>query len=618
METQPTAAPSPLPEAVPPVGISDTPAKREKKPIRWNKLRWWVCGCAGVPLVLLLLLALIVFIDPFKLHLWGRMDGSFDAAAEVMPANTGMYLGFNIGNALLTRVDRVLAPFTPNEQSGSSSSGINFLHAHLDRVKPQLAGPFDDMLTEIEAQTGITIPDDLTPWVGQYGGIGTVKLQQQSNGTQFPVGWIIALEARNITRADAFLETLQGNLADLQNMTFSRQSYNGTQLFVQEVKGLSSALSFGRSGRMLLMASDLNILKDAINQQEVHGFSLQENYHQLIELRPRNWSASLYLSRDAYGSLIEELGTVWVMAGSMSLVDPSLGTNWTGILLTASVIQNGLRFDGFTSYDMSSHYAAENELLQNRYIPSSEIIQVLPQDTLVYLTNSRFDLFFQNIISPVLLGESDPTYLFDSFEQAYGFSLHNDLLAHLNGQWALYVVPSTSGLLPDQANLNLAISLLAQTDATIDLKTISDKLNSFSDYGGIRVNSQQRDGATYYGLSSFENENSVLAFGQANGYFTLGTDIDSIQVPSSNNATLINYSGYKEAKNALPSGMQPSIYIDFERLFANIREGMEVSERESFNSSISSITPIRIIASANRLLQPGIAQTSIIVIISYK
>jgi hypothetical protein len=192
------------------------------------------------------------------------------------------------------------------------------------------------------------------------------------------------------------------------------------------------------------------------------------------------------------------------------------------------------------------------------------------------------------------------------------------MLDHLNGQWAIYAVPSTHGILPDQANLTLAVGLLVQTDNQIDLQSISDKLNYAGQPMGLTVESQQRDGIKYYEVGNITGVNPVLVFGADNGYFALGTDIDALQTSSSSDTSLVNSASYQKAIDALPAGMQPSMYIDLEGLLANLREGMDASELESFNKSISTIEPIHMIASANRLIQPGVAHSSVVVILSAK
>jgi hypothetical protein len=367
---------------------------------------------------------------------------------------------------------------------------------------------------------------------------------------------------------------------------------------------------------MILIAADLEILKDAIDNRAKQGLSAQVEYNRLIDLRPRTWSASLYMSHEAVGSLAESLMLGGLTSSALTTISP-LSNPWSGMLLSVTAIQEGLRLDGYSILDVSSQSMFNEALVQNWYTAPAETIQLLPQETVVYLANSRFELFSQSLLSYATSDPSESSYFFDAFEQMFGFSLKDELLDHLNGQWAIYAVPSTHGILPDQANLNLAVGLLVQADNNIDLQSISDKLNIAGQPLGITVESQQQDGLTYYTLGNIGEEIPVLVFGQGNGYFTLGTDFDALQT-SSSDTSLVNSASYQKAIDALPAGMQPSLYIDLDGLFANLREGLDASELESFNNSISTIEPISMIASANRLIQPGVAHSSIVVIINAK
>ena len=400
-------------------------------------------------------------------------------------------------------------------------------------------------------------------------------------------------------------------------MNFSRQTYNGVPIIVQQTSGGESGLSFGRSRRMLLIASDLEILKNAIDNPGNQSLSTQAEYNRLMDVRPRTWSASMYLSHDAVGSLIEGLLQGGLASSAVATISP-LSNPWSGMLLSVTAIQEGLRFDSYSTLDVTSQSTADEEVVQKFYTPPLETIQLLPQETVVYLANSRFELFTQSLLSYAVVDLSENGAFFDYFEQAFGFSLQDELLNHLNGEWAIYAVPSSHGILPEQANLNLAVGLLVQADDHINLQSISEKLNFASYSLGINVENQQQDGITYYTIGNIGDAYPTLVFGQGNGYFALGTDIDALQTSSSSDTSLVNSASYQKVIDALPAGMHPTMYVDLKGLLANLREGLETSELESFNQSVSPFEPIDLIAVANGLIQPGVTHGSIVVIISSK
>ena len=582
-----------------------------KKPAR-HLLPKIALGCIGIPVFLILILLLLIFIDPFRLHVWGRIDGSYDAAAEMMPADTSLYLGVNLGNALLTRIDRIWAPFIPTSQS---PSGFNYLRAFPGNQ--QQTTPFEGLFQQILRDTGIKVPDDLTPWIGQYGGIGISKFDDSQYGTSVPSGWMLAIEARDSFRADAFLSTLVNNISDIRDTTFTPQTYHGAHIFVQVVASGQKALSFGRSGRMVLLATDYSILKDAIDGRGKQALSAQDNFNNLINHRPRNWSASLYLDPKLFTNFAGEVMQVAGGSPETSLILPYSLNNLSGMLINATAINGSLRIDATSNYDLSSQSATVVEDLQSMYSAPTEVTRVLPEDTVIFLANSRFDLFMQTLMRTAFTNEAEKSAFFNDFETLFGFSLQEDLVNHLNGQWALYVVPSKNGILPQQANLNLAISLLAQTDDHLDLPGITDKIKIWGPLNGINIKTQQVAGITYYMLNpGGEFPADAVTFSQNKGFFTFGTDANILQSTFAQETSLINLASYKNAVAMLPSGMQPSIYIDLQRLIADIREGMSAEELQSFNETIGIFQHVRVIASANQMKQPGVLESSMIILLS--
>ena len=609
------AATAPLreePVGEPEAAMPASPATTHQRHTR----QWVVGGCIGIPVAILLVIVALALIDPFRLHLWGRINGRYDAAAEVMPANTGLYLGINIGNVLLTHADRVINPFITVDSGSQANFGSGFLSAPANPARSLQSDPYGDLFAQLEEETGMEFPEDITPWVGQYAGIGVLGLDPTGVGSG-PQGEIFAVEVRNLSRADTFLQTLTDNMKSLHNIDYAQETYKNVAIYNQYL-GVYPSFSYCRSGRMLMIASDIDVLKAAIDRQNGQSLVVQEDYNQLIGSRSRDWSASLYISPDFLGSVtsVEALG---VGALAAPLISPYANLSWSGMMVNASVIEQGARLDMYMNLDPSAMSTSAIQEMQAAYTPPTQAIQMLPEDTIIYMANLHFDQVMQGFLSTAFSNETEQRYFFDSFKQSFGFSLQEDLTDYLTGEWVLYAVPSFHGLLADQMGVNLAISLLAQTDPRFDLQPITDGLSNLGPISGFLVNSQQQDGVTYYEINTYGEPNPVFAFGAGNDYFALGTDLDSLQLSSSEGKSLVNASNYRMAVAALPRGLkQPTAYIDLENLFANIREGLNADDRESFNDSISGIAPISIIAGAGQFLSKDIMQFSIVVILAEK
>ena len=585
---------------------------------RYRAWGWGACGCAGLLLGIVVLLILFVALDPLQFHLWGRVTGSYDAAAEVMPPETDIYLGINIGNALLYRLDRSVAPFINAEQAGFHPSHGEYSLTERNSASSQPAGILDDLLSQIEAETGVKIPDDISPWVGQYAGIGVVDLQFSDYGEPVPQGWIIAAEVRNMRRADAFLKTLQENLTELHDIRFVTQEYNGSQIITQATPEDQLVISFTRAGRMLILASSLDLLKNAITVPDNKSLLQQEDYDRFTSSRPRDWFASIYINLEGLSEMTDELQQSSGLPPAMPFASPGSLLNMQGMFMNAAAIKNGLRLDVYMTSDATSQPAIQDPQAQDLYGSVDQVIQLLPHDTVIYWAGPSFELFWKTILLAVTGSDSENEYILNEFEQNYGFSLQDDLLNYLTGQFALYAIPSTSGYISEQLDLNFAVNLLVHTEGDINFQSIADKLNAAGILGGITVVDEERAGITYHQVREYASGTPFITFGGSNSLAVIGTDLASVEAQFSNDNLLVATSRYQTTEAAFLYGMKPVMYVDLHSLLANTREGMSGSELRSFESETATLDTIDVIALAGRLAEPGMVHSSVVLILSQK
>jgi hypothetical protein len=423
------------------------------------------------------------------------------------------------------------------------------------------------------------------------------------------------MEARNLGRADSFLETFAGNLTSIQGMKFSRETYRGSRMYVQVVSGTANALAFGRTGRMVLVASDVSYLREAIDGQGKSSFIHQADYTQLVNQRPRDWSLSLYFNAENYNSILDSM-SAQDPGATLMLYNLAAKPAWASTMINAVIIQNGVRLDMYSMMDNTAPSNGGTGLVQADVQAIGNIILLLPQNTVVYFAMPHFDIIGQSILSLAFGETTDPSLLYDEFEAYFGFSLTDDFLSHLNGNWVVYAVPSTSGLLAKQADLDLAISLLVEADQTLDLEMISARLALAGSNSGLDIVPSQQDGATFYQVSDSWSNDPMLAFGQAGGYFAIGTDMQVLQASFPNDQPLATSTAYLEAIKNLPAGMYPYGYMDLESMFANLREGMDAGEIQSFNDSLGALGAISQVTLSNRQVKPEINLNSITVILT--
>jgi hypothetical protein len=365
-----------------------------------------------------------------------------------------------------------------------------------------------------------------------------------------------------------------------------------------------------------MVASGLAVLENAIDRPANQALSTETDYTSLIKVRSTDWTASFYINHTWVGDLLENyMGSN--ASPAMPLINPYAAINWTGMLLSISAIKQGARVDMYVDFD-ESQSSTNTAQLQDLYTNPLQVIDLLPQDTVAFVANKRFDLLTQSLLSASYPSESERKDFLESLNQSLGFSLQDDLLDQLTGEWALFIVPSTHGFLPSQAYLNMAASLLVQTDGDLDLKPIREGLERTGVLNGINIDEQERNGMTYYQLSTLGVGDPIIGFCTGNGYFTLGTDPEKLRLTPRAADTIANSINYQTSSGSLPGQMRPSLYVDFENLFADLREGMAASEREDFDDGVSALAPIQAIVSGSRLLKDSVAHTSIVIILAGK
>ena len=145
-----------------------------------------VLGCCAI----LFVLVIGVVVDPFNWNVLDRLNGRYDAATTVMPADTAFYVGVNVLNVNPAEIDRITKPF---------------IQAAGDPDVEDLDGAEREFTDELFSETGINFEEDVMPWVGQFIGFGVTDVALDQFGELESAKWVLAVEARDNDLADAFL-----------------------------------------------------------------------------------------------------------------------------------------------------------------------------------------------------------------------------------------------------------------------------------------------------------------------------------------------------------------------------------------------------------------------------
>ena len=150
----------------------------------------------GAALIVVLLCVCVVagaflWADPFQ---WGVVGSvkmllglGGNPAISAMPENTPVYIGFNLLNAQQSKLNHVIQPFVDaiNTTTGNTGNAVQ------------------DLDKQMKKSMGVTITDDIVPWIGKNAGIGFTKSIRSTYSSPSDLGLVLALQSRNNSKADA-------------------------------------------------------------------------------------------------------------------------------------------------------------------------------------------------------------------------------------------------------------------------------------------------------------------------------------------------------------------------------------------------------------------------------
>ncbi len=522
----------------------------------------------GVALVAIGLLVFLL-LDPFQLHLLGRLSGRYDAAATVMPPGTDLYLGIDLLPVLSTGPDGL-------ERLSILALPLGFF-GDLADVLPPSAGRggsqadlssaiLGQLNTQIVSQLGIKLPDDLTPWIGQYAGIGVLDLADSGGESSNPK-IILAIEARSTGAADQFLEKLRQGLIERQGARLSQVEYEGVQVSVLEDQSGSSPLAFGRSDRMVLFALGEGAIQEAINARRGASLANEPTYAELAGYRSSGGWVNLYLPgrwvRDALRASGGSSGAS--LTQILSIVSPTFA-GWQGSLISASLTDAGIQIDVYSLYDLEKLPPDGREMLAATG-GAHQAVLLLPEDTLAFVAGQHLDLMWRNLVAVVAREMRQPPdqllQTLQGSQTTLGFDPDKEFFALLNKDWALAIIPATDGSIFGSRSLAPGFIFLVGTSESDMLNRTLEKLNRQIAGNVIQI---PVNGGLIYELGGNRNTGLSLAYGVGKGYLAVASNGRVIERAFEGQSSLSQSGRYERLWESFPGGMSPTFYVDVQGL----------------------------------------------------
>lgn len=508
-------------------------------------------GIAGLALIAILVVGAI-FLLP-------RLFGSdANAIASVMPPETSILVEVNAVNLASEDAMRVGRAF----EDVFDAADVDF-----DGDDP--ASLLETLDEDLEDASGLTITDDVLPWIGTNLGIGLIELDIEALDNGEVPQIVFAATIRDIDAADVFIEDLIDAIEDESGNDVDDNEYGGALLFEVDSDFEDERLAFGRSDEIFFIAANMDTLEEAVDAQNGENLGDVEEYQNTVSQLHDDRALTVYISGEGLEDTLKAAEDSGELAGFDTNVIEDLGL--TGIGMAATIIPEGIRVDFVGSYEGLSDDQQEMLDAQTDNLQTPEF---LPESTYVFLVGQRLDLMWQSGLDSLEasgISEDDFDEAMDAFDDMFGFNPSDDLIPLLNGEYSFAIVDSDEGLIAEEFDTDLgAVMMFGTSDNEAMVEIVEDFTDGLEDQD-LNVDDSGDDDVTIYEVEDPGGE-LLAAYGISEDYLVAGTSGETLENLFNGEANLADSDKYQDAWDAFPRGTIPVMYMDIENLFAALED----------------------------------------------
>lgn len=543
-------------------------------------------GAAGAALICCCLVALVtglVLIDPFGWQIMDRLSGRYDPVASAMPEDTAMYIGIDALAFNPQKINRILRPFLEAAEEPDLTDAESAL---------------DEFDQELRAELGVTIQDDILPWIGQYAGLGISDIRTDFSGDIQELRLLAAISTRDRKASDAFLEKLAAGMTESTGNLFSQESYEGVTIYVMNSDDPVEQLAFARSDSLVLIGTGLAEVQQAIDVQYSASLAATDNYKTVISELPSDRGLTVYVN----GTLFEELMDGVDSGAGIGLSPDSLSAiNFKSAATALSIIDDGLELDIVSLSEVGLVDTATNEWVEaGQSLKPAD--QFFPEQTVMLISGQRFDLTWSAIREGFVSENSQADWDESMALFADEFSVNPDteLMPYLDGEWGLGVLPADVGLLTDALDIPLGFAWLVGTSEPAKLAPALNSLADGLDFQGFSIQQQPLADGFVYSVSLSAGDDPMLVYGLDGNQMYLASDADTIErLMASVGPILAESDHYRQLWTAFPRDHSPAFYLDVQGLLDALQEGLSDLDREDFEDALPILKPLTFVAATS-------------------
>jgi hypothetical protein len=405
-------------------------------------------------------LGLVAIIIVGGIFLLPRLFGADESAiAGVMPPETSMLVELNALNLANDETNRIARAF---------EDVFNEADVEFDAEDP--GSGLESLDEQLEEATGLTVTDDILPWIGPNLGLGLVELDIEAMNEGDPPQIIFAATIRDTAVADIFIEDLIDAIEDDTGNRVEEVEYGGALVFEVDSDIESEQIAFGRSSEVFFLTTNINLLEDAIDAQQGENLGDVAEYQDTLAELPADRALTIYVSgqgiEDSAGAVEDTSELEGFDAGMLE----DLGLLGVGMSVTA--VADGIQADFVGNFESLTEEQQEMLDAQTDDIQTAEF---LPESTYVFLVGQRLDLVWQNAMDSLDgVNEDDLDEAMDLFDDMFGFNPGDELLPLLNGEYSLALIDSDEGLIAEQFETDLGLVVMAGTSSSEELAGLAE------------------------------------------------------------------------------------------------------------------------------------------------
>jgi hypothetical protein len=508
-------------------------------------------GIAALAVVAIVVVGAVVLIP----KLFGADE---NAIANVMPPKTSVLVELNALNLANEDANRIARAF----EDALNESDVEFNADDPASLLEQLDNDLDDA-------SGLTITDDILPWIGPNLGVGVVKLDIEAIDQGEVPQLIFASTIRDIDLADKFIEDLIDAIESESDNKVDEVEYGGALVFEIDSDIDDERLAFGRSDKIFFIAANIDALEDAIDAQQGDNLGDVAEYQNTIAGLPGDRALTIYISGESVEDAAKAAENNGDVQGFDSDIVKDLGLN--GVGMSAMVTAEGIRVDFVGNYESLTE---EQKTLMDAQTTKIATADFLPEDTYVYIVGQRLDLIWQNGMDALAnsgVSEADVDEAMNLFDDTFGFDPDKDLMPLLDGEYSFALIDSRKGLIADQFNTDLGLVAMMGSSNGEELGGLADDFADGLKDQDLDVNDSSNDDVTVYEIEDTTGER-LGAYGVSKDYLIIATDAGNVEDLFTVDGSLADSDKFKSAWDAFPRGTIPVMYMDLTGLFASLED----------------------------------------------